>query len=421
MTTVTKGKLLRQDMELWDGVSKTANRKDSTGGTISGLVVGYEVDVLASYGNGENYTWQTIDDCIRRIGSASCTLIFNPGTWTIDQDLTIGSNFTCRVPAGAVFSVSSGKTLTFSGPVIRDSSTWTSGSGTVTENGTRTFTGLIDLTGAVLQGGTPLVFEGATANASETRFVITEPTADRTVTFPDADVDLSSIPSLSGNQTWTGNQINSGTVTMSGKSLWAAEGANVASTADCNIWTTDGNTVHVTGTTQIDDWGTAPQAGAWKRVIFDGALILNYNATTNDLPGDADITTAANDSCIVYARSASSYQIFDYTYAVGDLGSAKFVARLTTLGTTPTVTAIINKLGTITPSRIGVGNHRITWVNTLTDPVAVITSENTSGATIYTVLANTGLTGTLLETMSRDTATTLTDPESICITIWGKL
>tara|TARA_B100001245_G_scaffold225026_1_gene199323 strand:+ start:120 stop:869 length:750 start_codon:yes stop_codon:yes gene_type:complete len=38
--------------------------------------------------------------------------------------------------------------------------------------------------------GSPLVFEGATANAFETTFAITDPTADRTITFPDADVTL---------------------------------------------------------------------------------------------------------------------------------------------------------------------------------------------------------------------------------------
>ena len=34
--------------------------------------------------------------------------------------------------------------------------------------------------------GSPLVFEGATADAFETTFAITDPTADRTITFPDA-------------------------------------------------------------------------------------------------------------------------------------------------------------------------------------------------------------------------------------------
>jgi hypothetical protein len=319
MSIVTKGKILRQDIEHFDGVNKTAVRKDSTGGTVSGLVVGYEVDVLASYGNGENYTWQTVDDCVRRIGSASVTLIFNPGTWTIDQNLTIGSNFTCRIPAGCVFSVSSGKTLTFSGPVIRDSSTWTSGSGTVTENGTRTFTGLIDLTGAVIQGTNALVFEGSTANAYETTFVITNPTADRTITIPDADVDLSSIPSTSGNNTWSGNNAYSGTITMTGSSLWFAEGAAVASATTPSaspIWATDGNTIGVTGTTTITGFAAAPQAGAIKRLVFDGALILT-NGANLICPGSANITTAAGDSCIVYADTTTQHRIFDYTRANG--------------------------------------------------------------------------------------------------------
>jgi len=41
--------------------------------------------------------------------------------------------------------------------------------------------------------GSPLVFEGATADAFETTFAITDPTADRTITFPDADVTLGSV------------------------------------------------------------------------------------------------------------------------------------------------------------------------------------------------------------------------------------
>ena len=38
--------------------------------------------------------------------------------------------------------------------------------------------------------GSPLVFEGATANAFETTFAITDPTADRTITFPDESITL---------------------------------------------------------------------------------------------------------------------------------------------------------------------------------------------------------------------------------------
>lgn len=152
MTTVVKGKILEQDISHWDGVTRTAVRRDGTGGTSTGNALGHEVDVLEVYGSGSSYTWQTITDCINRIGSAAVTLVFKPGTWTIDQNLTIGSNFVCRVPAGCVFNVSSGKTLTFSGPVIRDYATWTSGSGTVTESGTRSYSGTHNFVSATVQG-----------------------------------------------------------------------------------------------------------------------------------------------------------------------------------------------------------------------------------------------------------------------------
>ena len=50
---------------------------------------------------------------------------------------------------------------------------------------TATVTGTLDLTGCVLAGASPLIFEGASANAHETTFAFVDPTADRTITFPD--------------------------------------------------------------------------------------------------------------------------------------------------------------------------------------------------------------------------------------------
>lgn len=99
-------------------------------------------------------------------------------------------------------------------------------------------------------------------------------------------------------------------------SIWFAEGANVASASDCNIWTTDGNTVHLTGTVTVTDWGTAIQAGAFKWVICDAATPLTYNATTNDMNTNGDSYTAvAGDVLFVYARSTSSYKVTIYKYS----------------------------------------------------------------------------------------------------------
>jgi hypothetical protein len=84
----------------------------------------------------------------------------------------------------------SGNTVTFA---IDSTVTTLSGSQTLTNKtltsptvNAATITGVVDMTGAVLSGSSPLVFEGSTADAFETTFAITDPTADRTITFPDA-------------------------------------------------------------------------------------------------------------------------------------------------------------------------------------------------------------------------------------------
>lgn len=129
---ITRGKLTRADLAQWDGKTATHSRVDASGGTITGLAVGNEVDVLQVFGGGTSRTRGTIGAAIQHIGSTADTLVFAPGTWTIDDDLTIPSNFTCHIPRGCVFSVDSGKTLTFNGPIQRESESWYSGSGTVT-------------------------------------------------------------------------------------------------------------------------------------------------------------------------------------------------------------------------------------------------------------------------------------------------
>ena len=93
-----------------------------------------------------------------------------------------------------------------------------------------------------------------------------------------------------------------------------AEGSDVASAATTDIWSTTGNTVHVTGTTTITSLGTAPQAGAMRWVIFDGALTLTHAANLR-LPGAANITTAADDTMLVYADTTTQLDVITYVRA----------------------------------------------------------------------------------------------------------
>lgn len=76
----------------------------------------YEVDALYDYGSGSAYTAATIQSAITAIGSTTTTLVLRAGTWAITADLTVPANVTLRPLAGAILTVSTGKTLTINGP-----------------------------------------------------------------------------------------------------------------------------------------------------------------------------------------------------------------------------------------------------------------------------------------------------------------
>lgn len=79
----------------------------------------------------------------------------------------------------------------------------------------------------------------------------------------------------------------------------------VASATATDIWAINGNVVHITGTTTITGFGTAAKAGLVRFVEFDGALTLTHGASAIDIPGGANITTAAGDRAIVYADTTT--------------------------------------------------------------------------------------------------------------------
>lgn len=120
-----------------------------------------------------------------------------------------------------------------------------------------------------------------------------------------------------------------GDITMTAASLIEAEGAAVTAASSTNIWATDGNTVHVTGNTGIADFATAPQAGAWMKVIFDGTPLLTQSANLNLNAGGANIQIAAGDFAMVYADTTTQMDVFVITKA----GTAVVSSGGITLGT----------------------------------------------------------------------------------------
>jgi len=140
------------------------------------------------------------------IGKATTDTLTNK-TIDLDSNTFTGSlaEFNTALQGDSFATLTGSDTLenkTFTSPTINDG----------TFSGT--FTGTMDFTSTVLSGASPLVFEGATADAYETTLAFVDPTADRTITFfnaTDTLVGRATTDTLTnktidlGNNTFTGS------------------------------------------------------------------------------------------------------------------------------------------------------------------------------------------------------------------------
>jgi hypothetical protein len=97
------------------------------------------------------------------------------------------------------------------------------------------------ITGAVFNDGS-IVFEGATANAFETTLAVTDPTADRTITFPDS----------TGTVAITSGVINNTLTTTTGDMIYASSANTPARLAIG----TAGQTL-IVGAGGVPEWGAS--------------------------------------------------------------------------------------------------------------------------------------------------------------------
>ncbi len=121
------------------------------------------------------------------------------------------------------------------------------------------------------------------------------------------------------------------------------KGANVASTATIALGA--GGYFHVTGTTGISDIDFAtPKDGRFAILVFDGALTLTHGANLV-LPGAANISTAAGDSCLAVQDNGDAVKVVGFWRANGKAVVATSKADLG-LAASTTDNAIIRADGT---------------------------------------------------------------------------
>ena len=140
-----------------------------------------------------------------------------------------------------------------------------------------------------------VVFEGATADAFETTLTVTDPTADRTVTIPDATTTLVGTDTT---QTLTNKTLTSPTITGTGAIAGTFTG-NLTGNVTGNVSGTSGSTTGNAAT------ATALATGRTFQLTGD----VEASGVTFDGTGNVSLTTVIGTGAIVNADVNSSAQI----------------------------------------------------------------------------------------------------------------
>lgn len=144
----------------------------------------------------------------------------------------------------------------------------------------------------------------------------------------------------------------------------------VASATTCNILGANTPAVSISGTTTITSLGTGTNKVRF--VTFTGALTLTHNGTSLILPGAANITTAAGDTCIIVSDGSSNARVYAYQAATA-LTPGTYTNASVTVTARGSVAGISN--GTI--EAVNLQTFTSTGANTWTKPAGATANTRT--------------------------------------------
>jgi hypothetical protein len=205
-----------------------------------------------------------------------------------------------------------------------------------------------------LTGATPLSFEGATSDVNETSFAITDPTADRTITFPDASGTVALVGGISTDATLTGDGSSGSPLGIDVTNANSWTGAQTFSSVDINGGTIDGTSLGA----------TTPSSGAFTTLSASGSTSLGDGDA-----GDAvTVNNGAGTDLTVSEGGVDRSNAATQTFSIDNSGAGA-------------VNVLINGATSVTNSRIAVDDGHWTSQQT-TAPAAAVAGANVTSAVL---------------------------------------
>ena len=193
-----------------------------------------------------------------------------------------------------------------------------------------TFTGTQDLTGTVLSGASPLVFEGATDDAYETTLAFTDPTADRTITFfnaTDTLIGKATTDTLTNKSFDLGGSGNSLTgslaefnTALQSDSFVSLTGTETLTNKTLTNPTITGGTFSGTFTGTMDDTGVVLSGAS--PLVFEGATDDGYETTLAFTAPTADRTITVPNATDTLVGRATTDTLTNKSIDFGGTGNS---------------------------------------------------------------------------------------------------
>ena len=277
------------------------------------------------------------------------------------------------------------------------------------------FTGTMDITGTVLSGASPLVFEGATDDAYETTWAFVDPTADRTITVPNATdtligkattdtltnktIDLGS-NTLTGsmsefnsalqgdsfmtladtqtltNKTFTSPTITSGVLNTGVSGSGIKDEDNMSSNSATHLATQQSIKAYVLAVVDEQDLDIAADSGSNIAVDLDDEVLTLAGGTGIDSSASGNTITFAIDSTVATLTGSQTFE--DKTFTSPLINALTFASGQSTSGLNIGANGIIFEGATADAYETTLTAADPTADHTITIPNATMTAITTA-------------------------------------------